>query len=345
MSSLVCILLSVACCVLLGVVLSKTKISLWDRGKILVLQYAKYKDLIKTGIPLLFVVIALIAGAVGGESWRDGLWWAITLGITLITLVINFLVELAYRRIDSRDSDNYSKFIENLLKFNKKIAKGEYMNAYEHFIDDIWVPILGNGCRVTYYVMDLPEDQRTSSGVNLSVDDLIASGAILKAKSYNETGKRGHLDKEIRDEKQLRSIFTSMLRSSHVCYDDIRRKKYLEDMKEMSIDQYNKKYVSFVRIPIGECEYADIAAGVLIADSDITCYFRNEGFNYTFAQYVAGLVESIKYDPDRYSDATIGASVGALLPEGEDFPDVKDAPGGDSDRRSISEIFKCFRKK
>lgn len=136
-----------------------------------------------------------------------------------------------------------------------------------------------------------------------------------------------------------------MLRSSHVCYDDIRRKKYLEDMKEMSIDQYNKKYVSFVRIPIGECEYADIAAGVLIADSDITCYFRNEGFNYTFAQYVAGLVESIKYDPDRYSDATIGASVGALLPEGEDFPDAKDAPGGDSDRRSISEIFKCFRKK
>lgn len=123
MSSLVCILLSVACCVLLGVVLSKTKISLWDRGKILVLQYAKYKDLIKTGIPLLFVVIALIAGAVGGESWRDGLWWAITLGITLITLVINFLVELAYRRIDSRDSDNYSKFIENLLKFNKKNRK------------------------------------------------------------------------------------------------------------------------------------------------------------------------------------------------------------------------------
>lgn len=71
----------------------------------------------------MIVVIALIVGAIGGESWRKGQWWAVTLGITLITLVINFLVELAYRRIDSRDSDNYSKFIENLLKFNKKSQK------------------------------------------------------------------------------------------------------------------------------------------------------------------------------------------------------------------------------
>lgn len=254
-------------------------------------------------------------------------------------------VELAYRRIDSRDSDNYSKFIENLLKFNKKITKGEYANAYEHFIDDIWDPVLGNECRVTYYVIDLPEDQRNSNGANLSVDELIASGAILKAKSYNKTGKRGHLDKEIRDEKQLRSIFTSMLRSSHVCYDDIRQEKYLEDMKEMSIDPHNKKYVSFVRIPIGEWEYTDIAAGVLIADSDITCYFRNEGFNYKFAQYVAGLVESIKYDPDRYSDATIGASVDILFPKEEDFPALTGTPDGDSGRRSISEIIKSTFKK
>lgn len=128
MLSLECILLFMAFfVVLLGIVWRcfwcKSKISLWDRGKILVLQYAKYKDLIKTGIPLLIVVIALIVGAIGGESWRKGQWWAVTLGITLITLVINFLVELAYRRIDSRDSDNYSKFIENLLKFNKKSQK------------------------------------------------------------------------------------------------------------------------------------------------------------------------------------------------------------------------------
>lgn len=352
MLSLECILSFIVFCVVivsLGMVLrhffGKSKISLWDRGKILVLQYAKYKDLTKTGIPLLFAMIALIAGAIGGESWRDGQWWAVTLGITLITLVINFFVELAYRRIDSRDSDNYSKFIENLLKFNKKITKGEYANAYEHFIDDIWDPVLGNECRVTYYVIDLPEDQRNSNGANLSVDELIASGAILKAKSYNKTGKRGHLDKEIRDEKQLRSIFTSMLRSSHVCYDDIRQEKYLEDMKEMSIDPHNKKYVSFVRIPIGEWEYTDIAAGVLIADSDITCYFRNEGFNYKFAQYVAGLVESIKYDPDRYSDATIGASVDILFPKEEDFPDLTGTPDGDSGRRSISEIIKSTFKK
>ncbi|WP_303935116.1 hypothetical protein, partial [Rothia mucilaginosa] len=89
MSSLECLLLFMACFVVLfGVVRccfwGKSKISLWDRGKILVLQYAKYKDLIKTGIPLLIVVIALIVGAIGGESWRKGQWWAVTLGITLI---------------------------------------------------------------------------------------------------------------------------------------------------------------------------------------------------------------------------------------------------------------------
>lgn len=324
---------------------NKNEITIKERIKISVLKYDKYKDLIKVGVPTIFAIIALISGFILGEPWRSGAWWWVSIGVTIATFVANLGVEYLYYKIDSRDAVNYSKFIEYLLKFNKKTAKGEYVNAYEHFIDDIWVPVLGNGCRVTYYVIDLPEDQRNSNGANLSVDELIESGAILKAKSYNKTGKRGHLDKEIRDEKQLRSIFTSMLRSSHVCYDDIRQEKYLEDMKEMSMDPHNKKYVSFVRIPIGECEYTDIAAGVLIADSDITCYFRNEGFNYTFAQYVAGLVESIEYDPDRYSDATIGASVDTLLPEGEDFPDVKGTPDGDSGRRSISGILKSIYKK
>lgn len=301
---------------------NKNKITIKERIKIIVLKYDKYKDLIKIGVPTTFAIIALIAGFILGKPWRGDAWWWVSIGVTITTFVTNLGVEYIYYKIDSRDAVNYSKFIEYLLKYNKNIANGEYKNAYEHVIDEIWAPVLGNGCRVTYCVIDLPEDQRTSSDTRLSVDELIEFGAILKAKSYNKRGKRGRLGKEIRDEQQLRSIFTSMQGSSHICYDDIRQEKYLEDMKEMSIDPYNKKYVSFVRIPIGECEYTDIAAGVLIADSDITCYFRDEGFNYTFAQYVAGLVESIKYDPDRYSDATIGASLDTLLPEAEDFPDV-----------------------
>jgi hypothetical protein len=51
------------------------------------------------------------------------------------------------------------------------------------------------------------------------------------------------------------------------------------------------------------------------------------------------------YDPDRYSDATIGASVDTLLPEGEGFPDVKGTPDGGSSRRSISGILKSIYKK
>ena len=43
--------------------------------------------------------------------------------------------------------------------------------------------------------------------------------------------------------------------------------------------------------------------------------FRDGGFNYTFAQYVAGLVEYIKYDPDRYSDATNWGQLWVLFPK------------------------------
>ena len=95
-----------------------------------------------------------------------------------------------------------------------------------------------------------------------------------------------------------------------VCYDDIRLSKYSEEMKEMNINLNNKKYVSFVRIPIGNYKGSGMAIGVLVADSSKSCYFREGGFNYKFAQFVAQVIESLDCDSKDYSDDTAGRKIG-----------------------------------
>lgn len=332
------------------VVFIKSNIPIVDRIRIIALGY-QYKELIKTVIPLISAISVLLLGIGMGEGWRKDVSWAIGISLTVITLLVNLSIEWIYYQMDSRDANNYSRFIECLLKYNKKVARNEYKNengnknenAYTHIISDIWEPVLGKDCRVSYYVMDVPEDNEPAG--DLSVDKIISSGAILKAKAYNNWSGRGHMELTIEDKEQLKSIFTSMWSRKDVYYDDIRLSKYSKDMKGLNIDPDNKKYVSFIRIPIGNYKGGDMAMGVLIADSDKSCYFRKGGFNYRFAQLVAQVIESLYFDRKDYSDETVGASVGALLPEGEDFPDVKDAPDGDSDRRNMPDIFKCFRKR
>lgn len=102
---------------------NKNEITIKERIKIFVLKYDKYKDLIKVGVPTIFAIIALISGFILGEPWRSGAWWWVSIGVTIATFVANLGVEYLYYKIDSRDAANYSKFIEYLLKFNKKNRK------------------------------------------------------------------------------------------------------------------------------------------------------------------------------------------------------------------------------
>lgn len=287
-----------------------------DRIKILGLSYRR-KELIKPGIPFVLAVLALLVGYLLGESGRDGLWWAIGFIVTMATLGVNFFAEWVSDGMDLRDAKNYYRFINCMLIYNKKIAHGEYENAYKHIISDIWEPILGQDCRVSYYVVDIPETRGDNSDANneldsdLSVDKIISSGAILKAKAYNGWSERGHMELVVKDKEQLMSIFTSMWSNSDVCYDDIRLSKYSEEMKEMNINPNNKKYVSFVRIPFGNYKKGTgMARGVLIADSNKSCYFRKDGFNYKFAKLVAQMIESLDFDSKDYSDDTAGRILG-----------------------------------
>lgn len=295
------------------VVFIKSNISIVDRIKIIALGY-QYKELIKTIIPLISAISFLLLGIGMGEGWRKDVSWAIGISLTVITLLVNLSIEWIYYQMDSRDANNYSRFIECLLKYNKKVARNEYKNenAYTHIISDIWEPVLGKDCRVSYYVINVPEGDGAERATNnelvgdLSVDKIISSGAILKAKAYNNWSGRGHMELTIEDKEQLKSIFTSMWSRKDVYYDDIRLSRYSEEMKELNIDPNNKKYVSFIRIPIGNYEDSDMAMGVLIADSDKSCYFRKGGFNYRFAQFVAQVIESLYFDRKDYSDDTAG---------------------------------------
>ncbi len=291
------------------------KISIVDRIKIIALSY-RYKDLIKVVIPFFFAASALLAGLVLGEKWRSSTWWAIGVALTVITLLVNLFIEWVYYQMDSRDANNYSRFIECLLKYNKKNTNHECKNEHTHIISDIWEPILGKDCRVSYYVLDVPDEKGDEWDLNnelvsdLSMDKIISSGAILKAKEYNDWAGRGHMELTVEDKEQLKSIITSMWSKKEVYYDDIRLSKYSKELKEMNIDPNNKKYVSFVRIPVGNYKGSGMAIGVLIADSSKSCYFRKDGFNYKFAQYVAQVIESLYCDSKDYSDDTAGREIG-----------------------------------
>lgn len=296
---------------------NKNKITIKERIRIIALGY-QHKELIKTIIPLISAIAFLLLGIGMGEGWRKDVSWAIGISLTAITLLVNLSMEWIYDQMDSRDANNYSRFIESLLKYNKKVARNEYENenenenAYAHIISDIWESVLGKDCRVSYYVMDVPEvegsERATNNGLDgdLSIDKIISSGAILKAKAYNNWSGRGHMELTVEDKEQLKSIFISMWSKKDVYYDDIRLSKYSEEMKELSIDPNNKKYVSFIRIPIGNYGGSGMAMGVLIADSDKSCYFRKDGFNYRFAQFVAQVIESLYFDRKDYSDDIAG---------------------------------------
>lgn len=298
------------------VVFIKSNISIVDRIKIIALGY-QYKELIKTIIPLISAISFLLLGIGMGEGWRKDVSWAIGISLTVITLLVNLSIEWIYYQMDSRDANNYSRFIECLLKYNKKVARNEYKNenAYTHIISDIWEPVLGKDCRVSYYVLDVPDEKGNEGGLNnevvsdLSMDKIISSGAILKAKEYNDWAGRGHMELTIEDKEQLKSILTSMWSKKEVYYDDIRLSKYSKELKEMNINPNNKKYVSFVRIPVGNYKGSGMATGVLIADSSKSCYFRKDGFNYKFAQYVAQVIESLYCDSKDYSDDTAGRKI------------------------------------
>lgn len=134
------------------------KIPIVDRIKIIALSY-RYKDLIKVVIPFFFAASALLAGLVLGERWRSSTWWAIGVALTVITLLVNLFIEWVYYQMDSRDANNYSRFIECLLKYNKKNTNRECKNEHTHIISDIWEPILGKDCRVSYYVLDVPDEK------------------------------------------------------------------------------------------------------------------------------------------------------------------------------------------
>lgn len=303
---------------------NKNKITIKERIRIIALGY-QYKELIKTIIPLISAIAFLLLATGMGEGWRKDVSWAIGVLITIITLLVNLSIELIYYQMDSRDANNYSRFIECLLKYNKKVARNEYEyeneneNAYAHIISDIWEPVLGKDCRVSYYVMDVPEIEGGERAANnelvgdLSMDKIISSGAILKAKAYNNWSGRGHMELTVEDKEQLKSILTSMWSKKEVYYDDIRLSKYSEEMKELNIDPNNKKYVSFIRIPIGNYEGSGMAMGVLIADSDKSCYFRKSGFNYRFAHFVAQVIESLYFDRKDYSDDTAGRKIEEIL--------------------------------
>lgn len=287
------------------------KISIVDRIKIIALGY-QYKELIKTIIPLISAISFLLLGIGMGEGWRKDVSWAIGISLTVITLLVNLSIEWIYYQMDSRDANNYSRFIECLLKYNKKNTNRECKNEHTHIISDIWEPILGKDCRVSYYVLDVPDEKGGEGGLNneavsdLSIDKIISSGAILKAKEYNDWAGRGHMELTVEDKEQFKSIITSMWSKKEVYYDDIRLSKYSKELKEMNIDPNNKKYVSFVRIPVGSYKGSGMATGVLIADSSKSCYFRKDGFNYKFAQYVAQVIESLYCDSEDYSDDTAG---------------------------------------
>ena len=296
-------------------VFKMNKIPIVDRIKIIALGY-QYKELIKTIIPLISAISLLLLGIGMGEGWRKDVSWAIGISITVITLLVNLSIEWIYYQMDSRDANNYSRFIECLLKYNKKNTNRECKDEHTHIISDIWEPILGKDCRVSYYVLDVPDEKGDEWGLNnevvsdLSMDKIISSGAILKAKEYNDWAGRGHMELTVEDKEQLKSILTSMWSKKEVYYDDIRLSKYSKELKEMNINPNNKKYVSFVRIPVGNYEGSGMATGVLIADSSKSCYFRKDGFNYKFAQYVARVIESLYCDSKDYSDDTAGRKIG-----------------------------------
>lgn len=220
----------------------------------------------------------LVLGFLSDDATRSIWWWAATFILTILSLVINYLIERLDLRNESNISQNYKTFVDFFTAFNENISRREYIDIKEicdNIINEVWSSVFDNDCRVSYYTLAVEE----------------VHGEILKAEAFNRRGNRGHLSYKIQDKDRLKDIFENMKKGNIVVYDDIRLKGHSSDMEKMNIDPFNNEYVSFIRIPIGYSESKEMAVGVLVADSKESCYFSEGNSNYNFATHVADMIK------------------------------------------------------
>lgn len=240
---------------------------------------------------LLFVApgLILLFGLSSSPEDRLAWWWSTSIVLTIFTLSLNAIIQRIETRYDNKVSDKYSTFITAIIEaHNNGVLSGGVNSLTQSLVHETWKTLFDEGCRISYYSVIFEEVK----------DDSKPKKKILKSTGFNRYGKRGYLAYKIEDEDRLNYLLDSITDGAHVIYEDIRRKKYVTEMSAMGINVEDAGYKSFVRIPVGR-SLSGVPFGVLIADSDRSCYFKEDGVNYLLAKRLAEMIQYTQFNREQ----------------------------------------------
>lgn len=256
---------------------------------------------------LLFIPLALLyVGWNSSPEDRNLWWWSTGLGLTILTLIMNLMIQRSEKKDDEKVSDKYNAFITAFIEArnNGVLSKG-IIDLTQSLVHEIWRTLLDDECRISYYSVIVEESE----------DSSVQKKKILKSTGFNRHGKRGYLACKIEDDDRLNILLDGIKDGTHVIYEDIRRKKYADEMLNMGISVEDVSYKSFVRIPVGR-SLEGVPFGVLIADSGKSCYFTEDGVNYWLVRRLAEVIQYIQFNPDKPADEvneSIGKEVASVI--------------------------------
>lgn len=243
---------------------------------------------IKYGAPIvvaiLFVGIAFYVG--------QDLWWLFAVIITVTNIAASALSEYLTRKKSVINDELYEKLVEKYLDLSINIANDNLspqLNVvYDHILDGVARQVFNNDCRIAYYTLD-EEESEEAQGIQQRLTKV----------SECKHPDRGALSTTIsstEDINKFNEVLQHMRRNLPRVYDDIRRRKHKEEMRNLNIDYETLSYKSFVRIPIGYQKNTGNSLGVLIIDSKHSCYFTDKNINYKIAKHIAHMIEFFQVD-------------------------------------------------
>jgi len=257
----------------------------------------------------LLLVIPLVILYVGWNSSPEDRylwWWSTSLSLTILTLLINLMIQKFETKDDKKVSDKYNAFITAFIEARDNgVLSGGIIDLTQSLVHEIWRTLLDDECRISYYSVIVEESEDNSS----------QKKKILQSTGFNRHGKRGYLAYKIEDDDRLNTLLDGIKDGTHVIYEDIRRKKYADEMLNMGICVEDASYKSFVRIPVGR-SLEGVPFGVLIADSGKSCYFTEDGVNYWLVRRLAEMIQYIQFNPDKSVNElneSIGKEVASVI--------------------------------